>query len=78
MIQKIKWHFQNWYGIYLIVLVALALLGCQMWYEYLYPCVSGHYEDTMHPIYDGQGNITTWYWSNDFYCDCRTVRDSIK
>lgn len=71
-------HFLDYKWFYVIGIIALSLIGFWIWYEYAYPCVYGHYEETIHYIYDANTGISTPYWSNDFYCDCRTVRDSIK
>ena len=76
--EKFLDHWDDYKIIYLIVIAVLLLISCVGYYEYLYPCVYGHYELQMHPLFDGNGNISTWYMSNDFICDCRTVRDSIK
>lgn len=79
--EKLKWHLVDFWWIYVLLILALSLIGWFIWYEYAYPCVSGHYEEQWQ---------TTWcynstssypcggYFADVFICDCRTVRDSIK
>lgn len=66
----------NWIS-YLILFVICFSIGLWAAYEYYYPCVSGHYELTNHWVVNSNGYMTP-YLSNDFVCDCRTIRDSIK
>jgi hypothetical protein len=66
-------HFSDFKWLYIIGIVLLSLIGSVIYYEYKYPCVYGHYEETMHFIYQPDGTMVP-YWSNDFVCDCRTER----
>lgn len=81
MIENMRdWFYWNWPLALIITILAilLALIGYSFWYEYAYPCVLGHYELLPHFVYGPDGNITGSYLSDDFVCDCRTVRDSVK
>lgn len=73
-----RYHFLNYWPIYLLGLTLSLIVGGLFLYEYLYPCVSGHYEDVWHTTFGANGMINGGYYSNDFVCDCRTERDSIK
>lgn len=75
---EIKQHLLDFKWLYIIILVILSLIGFCIYYEYTYPCVSGHYEENLHYSYNPNGTIQYTYWQNDFICDCRTIRDSIK
>lgn len=77
---KEHWYDFKWiYIVSLIIILVLGgLIGGIYWYEYEYPCVYGHYEEVWYPNYGANGMINGGYYSDEFICDCRTVRDSIK
>lgn len=69
-----KNHFLDYWPVYLIGLAVVLLIGGMCLYEYYYPCVSGHYEEVWHNMYDGNGNFMGGYFMDEFVCDCRTER----
>lgn len=80
MIEEIKEHLSDYKWIYIIAIVILSLIGWWIWYEYAYPCAYGHYEDVWITTwcYNGTSSVPCGgYFSNEFVCDCRTVRDSV-
>lgn len=73
MIEEIKDHLSWYKWIYIIGIISLCLLGYLLWYEYAYPCISGHNE--VQYYLDPSLNIMMPH--EVFVCDCRTVRDSL-
>lgn len=73
MIEEIKEHLVDYKWFYISATLIVGLFLFIVWYEYNYPCVSGHYETQ----YYLDPNLKVMMPREVFICDCRTVRDSL-